>query len=166
MKERTSTINEDPSSHDEHPNQTGLPKLDSNTTMAAVAVNNNGAIIMKPHQRAVLTKNSSFAMRTLTTRLSGFFRKFSTSSSVSGGNGGGPSSGTADPSDGDVCSMCHRFVKRGLNDKTGGALAGSLGIMSGAEHAAGKKKQKRRGDEDDENDEDDGEGEEDRKSVV
>lgn len=152
MKERTSTINEDPSSHEEHPNQAGLPKTDSNSAMAnnsgggGTMANGTGA--NKPN-RAVLTKNSSFAMRTLTTRLSGFFRKFSTSTS-----GNGPSSGlSTDASDNglDVCAMCHRLVKRGLNDKTGSAGGGgALGTSGGGENGSGSggggKKKRRRGD--------------------
>lgn len=134
MKERTSTINEDPSSHEDHPNQNAsgsLPKPDSTNAVAAST---------KP-TRGVLTKNSSFAMRTLTTRLSGFFRKFSTSSAVSGAPGGL----TAETSDAgpDVCSTCHRLVKRPFTDKT----------PAGADTERGNKKPSH-GDENDDDDTD------------
>lgn len=109
MKERTtSTINEDPSSstHDE---------IKSPPPSATVVVAEQKSTAAG-NNRGVLTKNPSFAMRSLTTRLSGFFRKFSTSvasnmpptptaASSSGGGGGGDGGG------GDVCPLCHRAVR-------------------------------------------------------
>ena len=122
MKERTSTINEDPSSHDDHPNQgasatangggqvttptqSSMSKPESiNAGISSVA---GGGTATKQH--GVLTKNSSFGMSRLTTRLGVFFRKFSTStSSSSTGTASSAGAGGSD-SDNDVCPTCHRL---------------------------------------------------------
>lgn len=125
MKERTSTINEDPSSHEEHPSNQ-LPKPESSTTVTTGSITPG-----KSHaQRAVLTKNPSFAMRSLTTRLSGFFRKFSISSSVSG-----VSQTDVSEAGSDVCPVCHLLVRRPLTDKSVGLNGAGLAVASGGKKA-------------------------------
>lgn len=64
-------------------------------------------------------------MRTLTTRLSGFFRKFSTVGSGRGapGGGGGDESGALVTGDTlDVCVTCHKPVKKNSGGVGGGGL--------------------------------------------
>jgi hypothetical protein len=103
MKERNSTINEDPASQedksqdinleDEHKPVSTLTRNDSNENDSNKRVNSQVktvTLVERPVLHATLSKNPSFStssgFKTLTNRLSGFLRKFSFSTSMASNN--------------------------------------------------------------------------------
>lgn len=122
MKERNSTINEDPSSLEDNANAnvqiqksaTGS-KQQQLTDQLSTSIENK--LDAQP-QRGVLTKNPSMGnsgLKTFTTRLSGFFRKFSianASTALSNQLSDSKPDSLANSDNETICTTCNRKVKK------------------------------------------------------
>lgn len=119
LKDRNSTITEDPQSIEDSVNVS--PTLNSSTNNTATNTPTNetpspNKTSPKPILRSQLSKNSNVSFgnsgfRTMAHRLSGFFRKFSIASASTNINSSSTSPNDSEKNSGPICTNCNRSIK-------------------------------------------------------